>query len=175
VEELGQRLADAPVIISVSEQFPEDGRRGGHLVVARGYETEAVPTVHFRDPSRWGGANPRPAAAQPRSRFVLRPCDHLRAPGKAGGGMSDQVETKALPVDGRRIAVLGEMLELGDEAAKAHWDVGQMAGQYGADVVVAVGGDMAKQPLRRVVPDSLGGPMPVTRRQEGGRDEERRR
>lgn len=53
--------------------------------------------------------------------------------------------SKALPVEGRRIAVLGEMLELGDEAAKAHWDVGQMAGQYGADVVVAVGGEMAKQ------------------------------
>lgn len=53
--------------------------------------------------------------------------------------MSDQVDTEALPVDGRRIAVLGEMLELGDQAAKAHWDVGQMAGQYGADIVVAVG------------------------------------
>ncbi|MEU5485126.1 glutamate ligase domain-containing protein [Streptomyces mirabilis] len=59
--------------------------------------------------------------------------------------MSDQVDTEALPVDGRRIAVLGEMLELGDEAAKAHWDVGQMAGQNGADIVVAVGGEMAKQ------------------------------
>ncbi|WP_405592373.1 glutamate ligase domain-containing protein [Streptomyces sp. NBC_01092] len=45
----------------------------------------------------------------------------------------------------RRIAVLGEMLELGDEAAKAHWDVGRMASEYGVDFVIAVGGDMAKQ------------------------------
>ncbi|ELS54917.1 glutamate ligase domain-containing protein [Streptomyces viridochromogenes] len=45
----------------------------------------------------------------------------------------------------RRIAVLGEMLELGDEAAKAHWDVGRMAGEYGVDFVIAVGEDMAKQ------------------------------
>ena len=59
VEELGQRLADAPMIISVSEQFPEDGHRGGHLVVARGYETADVPTVHFRDPSRWGQTHDR--------------------------------------------------------------------------------------------------------------------
>ncbi|MFF4136587.1 UDP-N-acetylmuramoylalanyl-D-glutamate--2,6-diaminopimelate ligase [Streptomyces mirabilis] len=43
------------------------------------------------------------------------------------------------------MAVLGEMVELGDEAAKAHWDVGQMAGQYGANIVGAVGAEMAKQ------------------------------
>lgn len=59
VEKLGQHLADAPMIISVSEQFPQDGRRGGHLVVAHGYETEAVPTVHFRDPSLWGQTHDR--------------------------------------------------------------------------------------------------------------------
>lgn len=46
---------------------------------------------------------------------------------------------------GRRIAVLGEMLELGDEAVEAHRSVGRMAGEYGVDVVVAVGGDLAKQ------------------------------
>ncbi|MGW4825225.1 glutamate ligase domain-containing protein [Streptomyces sp. NPDC004227] len=61
--------------------------------------------------------------------------------------MADQTNGQAAdeaPVS-RRIAVLGEMLELGDEAAKAHWDVGQMAGEYGIDLVIAVGGDMAKQ------------------------------
>ncbi|GGR52258.1 glutamate ligase domain-containing protein [Streptomyces griseomycini] len=46
---------------------------------------------------------------------------------------------------GRRIAVLGEMLELGNEAARAHWDVGRMAGEYNIDMVIAVGDDMAKQ------------------------------
>lgn len=46
---------------------------------------------------------------------------------------------------GRRIAVLGEMLELGDEAVEAHRSVGRMAGECGVDLVVAVGGDLAKQ------------------------------
>ncbi|WP_367043931.1 UDP-N-acetylmuramoylalanyl-D-glutamate--2,6-diaminopimelate ligase [Streptomyces sp. Je 1-332] len=46
---------------------------------------------------------------------------------------------------GRRIAVLGEMLELGDEALEAHRAVGRMAGENGVDLVVAVGGDLAKQ------------------------------
>ncbi|MER6978150.1 glutamate ligase domain-containing protein [Streptomyces carpinensis] len=45
----------------------------------------------------------------------------------------------------RRIAVLGEMLELGDEAARAHWELGQTAGELGIDIVIAVGDAMAKQ------------------------------
>ncbi|MGW0314039.1 glutamate ligase domain-containing protein [Streptomyces flavidovirens] len=45
----------------------------------------------------------------------------------------------------RRIAVLGEMLELGDEAPQAHWNVGQEAGKLGVDIVIAVGQDLAKQ------------------------------
>ena len=57
--------------------------------------------------------------------------------------MSD--ETRQEKPAGRTIAVLGEMLELGDEAAQAHWNVGQMAGEYGIDVVIAVGDQMAKQ------------------------------
>ncbi|MGW2423355.1 glutamate ligase domain-containing protein [Streptomyces sp. NPDC001709] len=53
--------------------------------------------------------------------------------------------TETAPTGGRTIAVLGEMLELGDEAVQAHRDVGRMAGENGVDLVVAVGGDMAKQ------------------------------
>ncbi|MGW7362050.1 glutamate ligase domain-containing protein [Streptomyces sp. NPDC054841] len=45
----------------------------------------------------------------------------------------------------RRIAVLGEMLELGDEAVEAHRKVGRMAAENGVDLVVAVGGDLGKQ------------------------------
>ncbi|OON81905.1 UDP-N-acetylmuramoylalanyl-D-glutamate--2,6-diaminopimelate ligase [Streptomyces tsukubensis] len=37
------------------------------------------------------------------------------------------------------------MLELGDEALEAHRAVGRMAGESGVDLVVAVGGDLAKQ------------------------------
>ena len=39
----------------------------------------------------------------------------------------------------RTVAVLGEMLELGDEAAAAHHDVGAYAARSGVDVLVAVG------------------------------------
>ncbi|MFI6685399.1 glutamate ligase domain-containing protein [Streptomyces sp. NPDC050485] len=46
---------------------------------------------------------------------------------------------------GRRIAVLGEMLELGGEALEGHRAVGRMAAENGVDLLVAVGGDLAKQ------------------------------
>ncbi|MFH8560798.1 glutamate ligase domain-containing protein [Streptomyces sp. NPDC017988] len=46
---------------------------------------------------------------------------------------------------GRRIAVLGEMLELGDEAVAAHREIGRFAAESGVDFLVAVGGDLAKQ------------------------------
>jgi Peptidase C39 family len=49
--DLPSRLASAPVIVSVTSRFPDDGRRGGHLVVARGYDD---PDVFIRDPSSWG-------------------------------------------------------------------------------------------------------------------------
>ncbi|WP_331740623.1 UDP-N-acetylmuramoylalanyl-D-glutamate--2,6-diaminopimelate ligase (plasmid) [Streptomyces sp. NBC_00015] len=58
--------------------------------------------------------------------------------------MTNNMETQPLPESGRRIAVLGEMLELGPGAGDAHWKVGQMAGEYGADLVIAVGQTMAK-------------------------------
>ncbi|MBF6060482.1 hypothetical protein IU500_06790 [Nocardia terpenica] len=53
-EDLPGRLTTAPIIISVTEQFPVDGRKGGHLVVAHGYEPGPDPAVLFRDPSAWG-------------------------------------------------------------------------------------------------------------------------
>lgn len=40
---------------------------------------------------------------------------------------------------GRRVAVLGEMLELGDESAERHAEAGQLAAELGFDRVVAVG------------------------------------
>ncbi|MGW6909559.1 glutamate ligase domain-containing protein [Streptomyces sp. NPDC054940] len=55
---------------------------------------------------------------------------------------------------GRRIAVLGEMLEVGDEAVEAHREVGRMEAENGVDLVVAVGGDLAKHlALAAGVPD----------------------
>jgi len=53
-------LDDGPLIASVTIGFPDDGRRGGHLVVLRGYErNQADPSILFRDPSGWGQANDR--------------------------------------------------------------------------------------------------------------------
>lgn len=59
VEELFGRLDDAPLIVSVTEQFPDDGRSGGHLVILRGYEDDPDPTILFRDPSAWGQTHDR--------------------------------------------------------------------------------------------------------------------
>ncbi|MGR8012216.1 cysteine peptidase family C39 domain-containing protein [Streptomyces hypolithicus] len=53
------RLTDAPLIISITEQFPDDGRKGGHLVIARGYEDGADPDILIRDPSAWGQTHDR--------------------------------------------------------------------------------------------------------------------
>lgn len=59
VEELLGRLDDAPLIVSVTEQFPDDGRSGGHLVILRGYEDGPDPTILIRDPSAWGQTHHR--------------------------------------------------------------------------------------------------------------------
>jgi UDP-N-acetylmuramoyl-tripeptide--D-alanyl-D-alanine ligase len=56
----------------------------------------------------------------------------------------------SMPVDGRRIAVLGEMKELGPEATKYHRDVGAHAREAGVDLLVGVG-----EPSRDYAPDQL--------------------
>ena len=53
--DLPGQLDEAPLIASVTCEFPADGRRGGHLVVLRGYELgQDDPLILFRDPSGWG-------------------------------------------------------------------------------------------------------------------------
>ncbi|HVZ21428.1 MAG TPA: UDP-N-acetylmuramoyl-tripeptide--D-alanyl-D-alanine ligase [Vicinamibacterales bacterium] len=54
----------------------------------------------------------------------------------------DVVRTSA--ARGRRVAVLGEMLELGDRAAALHEDVGRAAAAATLDELVAIGGDPAR-------------------------------
>ncbi|MGW2822160.1 glutamate ligase domain-containing protein [Streptomyces sp. NPDC001443] len=53
--------------------------------------------------------------------------------------------TEAEATGSRRIAVLGEMLELGEESVEAHREVGRYAAKVGVDFVLAVGGNLAKQ------------------------------
>jgi hypothetical protein len=58
--DLPGRLDEGPLIASVTLGCPEDGRRGGHLVVLRGYELgNADPLILFRDPSGWGQEHDR--------------------------------------------------------------------------------------------------------------------
>ena len=47
-----------------------------------------------------------------------------------------------LDADGKRIAVLGEMRELGEESARGHREVGETAAELGVDQLIAIG-DMA--------------------------------
>ena len=51
----------------------------------------------------------------------------------------------------RRVAVLGEMLELGDQAISLHSDVGQAAARLGLDLLLTVGGEAASALARAAV------------------------
>ncbi|KPI30524.1 hypothetical protein OK074_6682 [Actinobacteria bacterium OK074] len=64
VDDLLGRLDKAPMIVSVTEQFPDDGRSGGHLVILRGYDDGPDPTVFIRDPSAWGQTHDRVALSR---------------------------------------------------------------------------------------------------------------
>jgi UDP-N-acetylmuramoyl-tripeptide--D-alanyl-D-alanine ligase len=62
----------------------------------------------------------------------------------------DDLATHA-PCGGRRVAVLGDMLELGEGEAEAHRAIGAYAASSGVDVLVAVG------PLSAQMPGPFGG------------------
>jgi UDP-N-acetylmuramoyl-tripeptide--D-alanyl-D-alanine ligase len=49
-----------------------------------------------------------------------------------------------LEADGRRIAVLGQMNELGEESERRHREVGEAAAAFGIDELIAVGGTGAE-------------------------------
>jgi UDP-N-acetylmuramoyl-tripeptide--D-alanyl-D-alanine ligase len=61
-----------------------------------------------------------------------------------------------LPCSGRRILVAGEMLELGEEAGRLHYECGISAARCGVDIVVAVRGT-----AREIVRGALESGMPA--------------
>ncbi|MEX0664597.1 MAG: UDP-N-acetylmuramoyl-tripeptide--D-alanyl-D-alanine ligase [Acidimicrobiia bacterium] len=63
----------------------------------------------------------------------------------------------ALDVPGRRVAVLGEMLELGTESDHEHMALGALAAEMGIDAVVAVG-----RPAPQIAAGARGGRVIVT-------------
>lgn len=47
-------------------------------------------------------------------------------------------------VKGRKVAVLGDMFELGEDSEKLHFKTGQLAGKTGADVIICIGTNSEK-------------------------------
>jgi UDP-N-acetylmuramoyl-tripeptide--D-alanyl-D-alanine ligase len=54
-----------------------------------------------------------------------------------------------IPTDNRRVLVLGDMLELGDESENYHSEIGQMLEKYEFDCLIAVG------PMSQFISDEL--------------------
>lgn len=54
----------SPLIASVTRQFPEDGRRGGHLVVVTAVDRGPMPRICCRDPASAGIRETRIPAAR---------------------------------------------------------------------------------------------------------------
>jgi UDP-N-acetylmuramoyl-tripeptide--D-alanyl-D-alanine ligase len=65
----------------------------------------------------------------------------------------------ATPTHGRRVAVLGEMLELGDAALALHERCGRAAADAGVDELIVVGGDTADG----LVAGAMAGGLPASR------------
>ncbi|WP_191562848.1 UDP-N-acetylmuramoyl-tripeptide--D-alanyl-D-alanine ligase [Janibacter melonis] len=91
------------------------------------------------------------AQARPASRWRMevteRP-DGVRVVNDAYNANPDSMEAAlralaAMSCRGRRVAVLGSMLELGEESPALHRGVGELAGALGVDLVLAVG-DLAR-------------------------------
>ncbi len=66
---------------------------------------------------------------------VIRDC-YNASPDSMRSGLSVLQLTE---VSGRRVACLGDMLELGEISEKAHYDVGKLAKEMGVDCLLAVG------------------------------------
>jgi UDP-N-acetylmuramoyl-tripeptide--D-alanyl-D-alanine ligase len=65
---------------------------------------------------------------------------------------------KAATGSARKVAVLGEMLELGDQATRLHGEIGSAAAATGLNLLIAVGGE----PARHLAEAARAGGMPIS-------------
>ena len=98
-DELPARLKDAPLIISVTEKFPEDGRKGGHLVVARGTSESADGSLDIliRDPSAWGQDHDRVTLARLSASYSGRCITFAPMPAPSGSRLSRCSTLREIP------------------------------------------------------------------------------
>lgn len=105
------------------------------LAIATGFELGLGA-----DEIRRGLSECRPA----KSRLVLKECRGIAILDDSYNANADSMVAALhtlheLPCAGRRVAVIGDMGELGESAAAAHHEVGRTAGDLGIDFVVTVG------------------------------------
>ncbi|MGW0734452.1 glutamate ligase domain-containing protein [Streptomyces sp. NPDC002851] len=136
--EIPEHLATGHLVIlsvhpSIRTLDPEPPRQGGHLVLAVGATQEHV-VIH--NPSGFPGTS---------QQFHEVPWPDLDRFYAGRGVILGPPEETRRREGGRTIAVLGEMLELGNEAVETHRNIGRFAAETGVDLLVAVGGDLAKQ------------------------------
>lgn len=86
VRDLPGRIADAPVIVSVADQLPQDGRKGGHLIVVHGCEGDGEdPEIFIRDPSSWGQEHDRVPLRRLTASYTGRAITFAPVSKRAGG------------------------------------------------------------------------------------------
>jgi UDP-N-acetylmuramoyl-tripeptide--D-alanyl-D-alanine ligase len=110
--------------------------------------------------SRWSGEELRMELIRTERGFTVLNDSYNASPAAMAAAI-DALER--LPADGRRIAVLGEMLELGDFGPDEHTRVGALAAEHGVDLLVAVGEGAAP-----VATEAERGGVAVTRAADAG-------
>ncbi len=100
---------------------------GEVLAIAHGSMREAL--AKFAPPEKRSNVIPA------RRGFVIIDDTYNASP----ASMESALKTLAMMEGGRKIAVLGDMLELGDLAVQAHVDIGLAAREAGVDMLVVVG------------------------------------
>jgi UDP-N-acetylmuramoyl-tripeptide--D-alanyl-D-alanine ligase len=110
---------------------------------AVGIEPNGLVDVHF-------GALRGEHVALPNGVVVINDC--YNANPLSMRAALDDLATQA-PSGGRRVAVLGDMLELGPDELREHRSLGEYASASGVEVLIAVG------PLSAVMSETFGGPV----------------